>query len=73
MFGSAYQSLLTEESRLPRPPKGQKVPMDFFLKEIVEPRGAFAKKIEAAYNNGKITKSQFDELTNLNRQHSLNI
>lgn len=68
LFSSAYKNLLNEEQSLPRP-QG-KVTMDTFM-EIVKQRADFAKKVEKAFQNGDINKSQYDELITLNRKNAL--
>lgn len=69
-FKSTFNRLVSEENGLPRAYKG--IPMEDFMEKVVKPRAEFAKKIEASFNAGKITKEQFNKLINLNRQNSLN-
>lgn len=60
LFSSTYDKLKNAESKLPRP--SGKMPPDVFIEKFVKPRAELKRKVEDAYNRGKITKSQHDEL-----------
>lgn len=69
LFSSTYSKLKKAESNLPKP-QG-KMPPEVYIEKFVKPRAELKRKVEDAYKNGKINKSQHDELVRIIQKGAL--